>query len=93
MNSDNYPRMTDYLPLPQQSIVFDHVARVAYACISPRTDEDAFRDVCKRLRYEARFCLFFCLLAEFDTSSRGFPCPPIRTFSLYRVTVYSLVTT
>ena len=24
-----------------------------YACVSPRTDEKTFRDVCQRLRYEA----------------------------------------
>ena len=27
------------------SIVFDHVARVGYACLSPRTDEKTFREV------------------------------------------------
>ena len=27
------------------SIVFDHVARAAYACLSPRTDEPTFREV------------------------------------------------
>ena len=56
--------MTECLPPTPQSIVFDHVARVGYACISPRTNEDAFRDVCKRLCYEARFCLLFLLGAD-----------------------------
>ena len=27
------------------SVVFDHVARAAYACLSPRTDERTFREV------------------------------------------------
>ena len=27
------------------SVVFDHVARAAYACLSPRTDEPTFREV------------------------------------------------
>lgn len=33
------------------SIVFDHFARKAYACISERTDEELFREVCSFLRY------------------------------------------
>lgn len=34
------------------SIIFDHVHRVAYACLSPRTDRDLFIEVCKLLNYE-----------------------------------------
>ena len=33
------------------SIVFDHVARVGYACLSPRTDEKTFREVIYSLDY------------------------------------------
>ncbi|MCJ7451793.1 MAG: arginine deiminase-related protein [Steroidobacteraceae bacterium] len=34
------------------SVVFDHVARVAYACRSPRTDEPVLRELCEELGYE-----------------------------------------
>jgi hypothetical protein len=34
------------------SIVFDHVGKTAYACISPRTDDGLLRIVCEKLRYE-----------------------------------------
>jgi hypothetical protein len=34
------------------SVVFDHVARVAYACRSPRTDESVLRELCEELGYE-----------------------------------------
>lgn len=34
------------------SIIFDHVHRVAYACLSPRTDRDLFVDVCQLLNYK-----------------------------------------
>lgn len=34
------------------SIIFDHVYRVAYACLSPRTDQELFEAVCKLLNYE-----------------------------------------
>ncbi len=34
------------------SIIFDHVYRVAYACLSPRTDQELFVEVCKLLNYE-----------------------------------------
>ncbi len=34
------------------SIVFDHSNKVAYACISPRTDRELFVRVCDYLRYE-----------------------------------------
>lgn len=34
------------------SIVFDHVHRKAYACRSPRTQQEAFRKVCDTLGYE-----------------------------------------
>jgi hypothetical protein len=33
------------------SILFDHVHRVAYACLSPRTDAGLFAEVCVRLAY------------------------------------------
>jgi hypothetical protein len=38
------------------SLVLDHRARVAYACRSPRTDEQLVRDWARQLGYEA--CLF-----------------------------------
>src|ERR1700741_4648567 len=34
------------------SIVFDHENRIAYACISPRTDKELFMEVCKNMNYE-----------------------------------------
>ena len=34
------------------SIVFDHLNRKAYACISPRTDIDLFEELCTKLNYE-----------------------------------------
>ncbi len=34
------------------SIIFDHVHKAAYACISPRTDRNLFVEVCKLLNYE-----------------------------------------
>jgi hypothetical protein len=34
------------------SVVFDHEARVAYACRSPRTDESVLRELCEELGYE-----------------------------------------
>lgn len=34
------------------SIVFDHDAHVAYACVSPRTDEKLLRELCTRINYE-----------------------------------------
>jgi hypothetical protein len=33
------------------SIVFDHENKLAYACISPRTNENLLNDVCKKLSY------------------------------------------
>jgi hypothetical protein len=33
------------------SIVFDHPNKIAYACRSPRTDEQVLKDLCKRLGY------------------------------------------
>jgi hypothetical protein len=35
------------------SVVFDHVGRVAYACLSPRTDADVLDELCAELGYEA----------------------------------------
>ncbi len=34
------------------SIIFDHQNRVAYACLSPRTDEKLFPEVCEELKYK-----------------------------------------
>ena len=34
------------------SIVFDHNNKIAYACISPRTNKNLFIDVCKQLGYQ-----------------------------------------
>lgn len=33
------------------SVIFDHVNKMAYACISPRTDETLFKEVCEILDY------------------------------------------
>lgn len=35
------------------SVVFDHAARVAYACRSPRTDESVLRELCEAIAYES----------------------------------------
>ena len=34
------------------SVVFDHVGRIAYACLSPRTDATVLRELCDELGYE-----------------------------------------
>jgi hypothetical protein len=34
------------------SVVFDHVSRVAYACLSPRSDEAVLRELCAEIGYE-----------------------------------------
>ncbi len=34
------------------SIIFDHVNKLAYACLSPRTDKDLFEQVAKQLHYK-----------------------------------------
>ena len=34
------------------SIVFDHINRIAYACLSPRTDKDVFVELCKHVDYK-----------------------------------------
>jgi len=34
------------------SIVFDHNNKIAYACLSPRTNKNLFLDVCKQLTYQ-----------------------------------------
>jgi hypothetical protein len=44
------------------SVVFDHAARVAYACRSPRTDESVLRELCEELDYEP---------AAFDAADAG----------------------
>ncbi len=35
------------------SMVFDRVSRIAYACLSPRTDKNLFEDFCKLAGYQA----------------------------------------
>lgn len=35
------------------SIIFDHLHKIAYACLSPRTDKNLFIDYCKTIGYEA----------------------------------------
>jgi hypothetical protein len=35
--------------------VFDHLSRTAFACISPRTDEPLFKDVCAKGRNSPKF--------------------------------------
>jgi hypothetical protein len=34
------------------SIIFDHINKKAYACLSPRTDEAVFKTHCEQLQYE-----------------------------------------
>lgn len=34
------------------SVVFDHVSRVAYACLSPRSDAIVLRELCEEIGYE-----------------------------------------
>jgi hypothetical protein len=34
------------------SVVFDHVGRIAYACLSPRTNADVLAELCDELGYE-----------------------------------------
>lgn len=34
------------------SVVFDHPSRVAYACLSPRSDVDVLRELCAEIDYE-----------------------------------------
>lgn len=34
------------------SVIFDHVHKIAYACLSPRTDKDLFIELCERLNYK-----------------------------------------
>jgi len=44
------------------SIVFDHVARVAYACLSPRTHREPLAELCAELGYTA------CTFAAIDAA-------------------------
>jgi hypothetical protein len=44
------------------SVVFDHVARVAYACVSPRTSTEVLGELCAELGYRA---------VSFAASDRG----------------------
>ncbi len=41
------------------SIIFDHINKLAYACLSPRTDKDLLIEVCEFLNYEPVY--FFSL--------------------------------
>lgn len=34
------------------SIIFDHINKIAYACLSPRTDKDVFVELCKHVDYK-----------------------------------------
>ncbi len=34
------------------SIIFDHLHKIAYACLSPRTDKDLFVNYCQNIQYE-----------------------------------------
>ena len=34
------------------SIIFDHEYKIAYACLTPRTNKDLFNDTCKMLEYK-----------------------------------------
>lgn len=34
------------------SIIFDHENRLAYACLSPRTDADLLEDICQKIGYQ-----------------------------------------
>lgn len=47
-----YEKMNRYLE-GTGSMVFDHVNKVAYACLSPRTDKELFLSVCGLLDYRA----------------------------------------
>lgn len=52
-------RLVDLSPYEQEgiflegtgSIVFDHASKIAYACLSPRTHPELFRDTCTQLGY------------------------------------------
>jgi len=35
------------------SLIFDHLNKIAYACLSPRTDKDLFEQYCTMIGYEA----------------------------------------
>ncbi len=41
------------------SIVFDHDSKIAYACLSPRTDKDLLIELCKKINYTPIY--FFAL--------------------------------
>jgi hypothetical protein len=41
------------------SIIFDHDNKVAYACLSPRTDQQLFEEVCRELGYRPIHFLSF----------------------------------
>ncbi len=60
-NNFNVTEIKDYTSHAQQnqflegtgSIIFDHIHRIAYACLSPRTDQTLFVQYCKEINYEA----------------------------------------
>ena len=35
------------------SIIFDHINKIAYACISPRTNKELFEEVCQAIKYSS----------------------------------------
>jgi len=35
------------------SIIFDHIHKIAYACLSPRTNKDLLNTLCKKINYKA----------------------------------------
>ncbi len=37
------------------SIIFDHIHRIAYACLSPRTDQSVFIEICDQLGYKPSY--------------------------------------
>ncbi len=39
------------------SIVFDHQNKIAYACLSPRTDKELFIELCKKINYRPLYFL------------------------------------
>ncbi len=51
LDLSNYEKENKFLE-GTGSIVFDHENKIAYACLSPRTDKDLFIQVCKYLKYE-----------------------------------------
>lgn len=48
----HHPEKDNWVLEGTGSIVFDHIARKAYACQSPRTNPILFNEVCERLQYQ-----------------------------------------